>query len=227
MKRRYKLIIIILIGSILTFLINTFKTSTKTNVTSLGDGFSIGITTHNIIGKSFNDYFVNLLEKNKDLNTYNYEFSYQHQTSHELNENIKGNNIGYKSKIPIKQIIAKTDILTISIGMDEFASITSIDEIKPEMITNYIEEITQILSQIREFYDKKIILIGLYPTSNILQKDIIEINTRLKKVCGQYNTYFVDVLALSLNKEYKEETIYLNYKAHEKISQIIYSIYKK
>ena len=80
MKRRYKLLLIIIIGATLTIIINSLRVTSKTNLTSIGDGFSIGMTPYNVAGTSFNDYLKEKLENKKDLGTYNYEFSYVHQT---------------------------------------------------------------------------------------------------------------------------------------------------
>ena len=44
MKRRYKLLLIIIIGATLTIIINSLRVTSKTNLTSIGDGFSIGMT---------------------------------------------------------------------------------------------------------------------------------------------------------------------------------------
>ncbi len=62
MKRRYKLLLIILIGAILTIFINSLRVTSKTNLTSIGDGFSIGMTPYNVAGTSFNDYLKEKLE---------------------------------------------------------------------------------------------------------------------------------------------------------------------
>ena len=122
MKRRYKLILIIVFGAILTFIINSLRVSSKTNFMAIGDGFSVGMTPYNVAGTSFNDYLAEKLENKKDLGIYNHEFSYAHETIHELNEHLNDNSIGKNSRAPIKQIIAKSNYITIAIGMDEFAS---------------------------------------------------------------------------------------------------------
>lgn len=228
MKRRYKLLLIIIIGATLTIIINSLRVTSKTNLTSIGDGFSIGMTPYNVAGTSFNDYLNEKLENKKDLGTYNYEFSYVHQTIHELNEHLEENTLGKTTRIPIKQTIAKTDILTIAIGIDEFVSLSLVDNISEEMITKYLKEIDLFLLSIREFYEKDIILIGVYPTNTFSKKDAIEINSKLKTICGKYNTSFIDVLALSLNEKYylQKDSYYMNYLAHQEIAKMIYAIIK-
>ena len=228
MKRRYQLLLIIVIGIILTIIINSFHVISKTNITAPGDGLSAGMTPYNVIGTSFNDYLKEKLDKENNLSSYNYEFSYVHQTIHELNEHIDENNYGKTTKIPIKQIIAKSDIVTIAIGIDELASISLVDKVTDEMIYTYLNEMDGLLSKIRDFYEKDIIVLGLYPANNLTKKDAIEINSNLKKICGEYNAYFLDIIALSLNEKYylEKESYYMNYLAHKEIAKMIYNIYK-
>ena len=78
MKRRYKLLLIILLGVIFTFLINFITVKDKINLVSLGDGFSLGMTPYNVAGPSFNDYLKENLENKNKLGTYNNEFSIAH-----------------------------------------------------------------------------------------------------------------------------------------------------
>ena len=62
MKRRYKLLLIIIFGALLTFLINFITVKDKINLVSLGDGFSLGMTPYNVAGPSFNDYLKENIE---------------------------------------------------------------------------------------------------------------------------------------------------------------------
>ena len=229
MKRRYKLLLIILIGTILTIFINSLRVTSKTTFTSLGDGLSIGMTPYNVAGTSFNDYLKEKLEKNNDLESYNNEFSYVHQTIHELNEHLNNNDYGKKTRTPIKQIIAKSDLLTLAIGIDEFASKSQVEEITSEIINNYIADINIFLKNIREFYDKQIIVIGVYPALQFSKKDAIEVNSKIKVLCGKYNTQFLDIIATSLHEEYylEKSSYYMNYLAHKDISKTLYLMYKK
>ena len=58
-KRRYKLLFIILLGIILAIIINTTSIKSKTDLVSLGDSLSIGMTPYNVAGTRFNDYLKN------------------------------------------------------------------------------------------------------------------------------------------------------------------------
>lgn len=223
MKRRYKLLLIIVIGALITIIISNKHKSVKLNITSLGDSLSIGMTPYNVAGKSFNDYIKNKLEKKNKLNIYNNEFSESHYTLHELLEDTKKNKPSKYSKIPIQQIIEKSDIITIAIGIDEFADKSLVEDINLNLIDSYILEYSNLLQFIRDFYDNKIIVISLYPAYNFFKKDAVDVNEKLKKLCGKYNASFLDILALSLNNEYylEKNSYYLNYKAHEKIAYML------
>ena len=221
MKRRYKLLIIILVGAALTILINFVTFKNKLNLVSLGDGFSLGMTPYNVAGPSFNDYLKEYLEAKNKLANYNNEFSQAHLKAHELNDNLEDNALGKFTRIPIKQTIASAEILTISIGLDEFADLSIQNNLTSESADNYLKEMDTLLKTIREFYDKKIIIVGLYPAYKFDQKDAVEINTSLKKLAGKYNALFLDILAYYLNESYylDKTSYYLNYKAHQKISE--------
>lgn len=202
MKRRYKLILIIVLGAILTFIINSLRVSSKTNFMAIGDGLSVGMTPYNVAGTSFNDYLAEKLENKKRLGIYNHEFSYSHETIHELNEHLNNNRIGKNSRTPIKQIIAKSNYITIAIGIDEFASKSLTEKITTETIDNYINEMNTFLKNTREFYNDSIVVLGVYPANKFNKKDAIEVNSKLKILCGKYNALFLDVLAFSLHDEY-------------------------
>lgn len=224
MKRRYKLGIIILLGIVITIFINNLDKQSKDSLVALGDGLSIGMTSYNVVGTSFNDYLIDKLK----IDNYNIEFSYVNETIHELNEHITNNTQGKYSKIPIKQLIDKASIITIAIGLDELASKSLTEEITLDIIDNYIKEVDILLSSIRSFYDNNIIVIGLYPAYNLLKKDVIDINFKLKTICGKYNTSFLDILPYYLHKEYfnKESSYYMNYLAHQQMANEIYTYIK-
>ena len=180
MKRRYKLLLIIVIGAALTILINFITVKSLVNLVSIGDGFSLGMTPYNVAGPSFNDYLKDKLENKNKLDSYNNEFSKAHLTIHELNEYMEDNTLGKFTRNPIKQTIASADIITLSIGLDEFADLSLQNNLTTEKMENYISEVEKFLQTIREFYDKKIIIIGLYPAYKFDQSDAVEINNSLR-----------------------------------------------
>ena len=228
MKRRYKLLIIILLGTALAFIISMNRPKEKTSLTAIGDGLSLGMTPYKIPGTSFNDYLKELLENKKDLENYNNEFTKLHLRIKDLNDYLDKNILGKYTKLPLKQIIDKSDIVTLAIGLDEFAENSLLENITTETIDIYIKEMDKFLSAVREFYNKKIIVVGLYPANNFTKKDAIEVNENLKKLCGKYNASFIDIISISQKEEYylDQNSYYMNYLAHKKIAKYLYQIYK-
>ena len=226
MKRRYKLLLIIVIGAALTILINFITVKSLINLVSIGDGFSLGMTPYNVAGPSFNDYLKDKLENKNKLDKYNNEFSLSHLTIHELNEYMEDNTLGKFTRIPIKQTIASADIITLSIGLDEFADLSLQNNLTIEKMENYIKEYELFLQTIREFYDKEIIIIGLYPAYKFDKSDAYEINHNLKKLAGKYNCQFLDIMAYYLNDSYylDKTSYYLNYKAHQSIAENLWAM---
>ena len=228
MKRRYKLIIIIIIGAILTILINKTVIKNKVTLVSIGDSFSLAATPYNVAGTSFSDYLKEMYEDNNELEGYNNEFAMNHLTIHELNNYLEKNILGTNSRVPIKQTLAKAEVITIAIGIDEIASISLEQNINEYIINNYLEEMEMLLQSIREFSDKNIVLIGLYPANKFDKNDAITVNKELNKLCGKYKVHFLDILAESLQEEnyFSKDSYYMNYKAHKKIANMLYKVYK-
>lgn len=229
MKRRYKLLIIIIIGSLITFFIYFSSKEDKINIVALGDAISLGMTPYNVPGISYNDYLSEYYENKNLLKDYNKEFCLSHLTSEKLNYMLDKNEIGKTSHKAIKQIIEKADILTIALGTDEFADVSLRTKDYSEYISNFINEYKNILATIRTFYDKEIIILGIYPAYNLDKNNTITINKELRVLSLTYDTKFLDLLPISLNSKYYLQTTsyYMNYEAHQKIFQEILTILNK
>lgn len=223
MKRRYKLILIIIIGVILTIIINSINSVNKITFTALGDGVALGNTSYDVVGLSFNDYLKERLDSNNLLETFNNEFSINNITVTELYNYLDNNVDGSRTKIPIKQTIASSDYVTIAIGMDELNN-----NLSDEIINKYLNNMESLLKDIRVFYKKDIILLSLYKSDKLSKNNVVSINNKLKVICGKYDAYFIDVLGLSLNNKYflDANSYYLNYLAHKEIAKEIYMIIK-
>lgn len=219
MKRRYQLLLIIIVGIFLTIFINNTTVENKISYVAIGDGVSLGMTAYNVVGYSYNDYFVENIENKNKLQNYNNEFSIQHLTIEKLNDYLEDNVTGVKSKIPFKQTLAKGDIIIINIGMDEFIDLAIKNKISDAYIEKYIHDYNQFIKNIRTFYDKELIIIGLYPVYNLDKNTIYNINKGLQSIAVDNKSKFLDITAISLNEEYylDNTSYYMNYKGHKAI----------
>ncbi len=228
MKRRYKLLLIIIIGIVITILISYQNPDTKVKIMAISDGIGMGMTPYNIVGISFNDYLANYYEKSSNLSTYNKDFMISHLTIDELKEYLEKNTKGRISNVPIKQTINNSNIITISIGVEQFADLSLRTKDFTKYINKYIEDYKFVLANIRTFYDKEIIILGLYPTFNFSKNDTLIVNRKLEQIALTTNSKFLDLLPISLNKKYylKANSYYMNYEAHQKIYRDILKILK-
>ena len=187
----------------------------------MGDSFSVALTPYGVVGTSFTDYLYEELSKQNKLKNYNYDYSYNHLTIKELNELLAHNNI--KKGIPIKQLLSKANIITIAIGIDELADISLKKDIDNEDISNYISEYDKLLQVIRDFYHDRIYIIGLYPVYDFKKSRVIELNNKLRMLCGKYSVMFIDIFPYTMDKNnyYANDNYHLNYRIHKKISDII------
>lgn len=219
MKRRYKLLLIVLSGMLITFLINISTNKEQINLVALGDSFALGYIDNKIVGISFNDY---LKESINNLDSLNNEFCIRNITISSLNNLLDKNTLGKKTNIPIKQIINQADILTIAIGIDEFNYYNNYYNVD-DNIDIFLDEYTKLIDNIRTFYSKKIIIISLYPFNGITNNTILKINNGLKDISIKYKAIYLDIMAYSLNNEYfyTKDSIYLNYRAHKNIAKCI------
>ena len=167
-------------GVVFTFLINWQMTEDKISLTSLGDGVALGLTNSQVMGKSFNDYLKDDLENRHKLKEYNNEFAIEQLDLEKLNDYFEDNALGTKTKIPLKQIIAKADILTIAIGMDEIMDYQIKNKLNDKRIDDYLNNYQTLIKNIRTFYDKNIVIISLYPAFNIDKNVIYKINKELE-----------------------------------------------
>lgn len=219
---KYKILIILFISFVLTFLIYySLSNNCNINYLSIGDGVASGETPYHIDGISYNNY---LLEEMATIKTYN-DYSFQNNNISKLitiiEKNKKVNNTY------IKQLIHNANVITISVGMDEIVKYGITDEVNEEYLHSFIIQYEKLIKQIRKINDNQIIIIGFYDNTYLSKSTIIILNSHLANIADKYNAVFLDINPIIKNENYflKKESYYFNYLAHEKIAQIIkYSI---
>lgn len=215
-----KIILTCIIGSVITFLIYQHFKTDEMNILVLGDGIALGETAYNIEGYSFNDYLKDYYEQESILKEYIHEFAEMEETTETLKMKINNNYVLESTNISIQQAISKAKILTLSIGMYE---LNNKKEVTSKEITKYIKNIETILKIIRNWNDKKIILLSLYPTKKLNKEKISYVNEELKKLCETYQITYIDIEKISEKKEFffDNDNYQLNYKGHRYISEKI------
>ena len=223
-----KLIGIVIIALVGTFLIYKFTKKQAIYLLALGDSFATGMTTFQIEGYNYNDYLHDHLEKNYKLKEYNHHFTTNDDTSFKLLMKIINNHYDKNHDETLKQVLNKANIITIGIGMDELGLLSLKNGVSKEQLLDYIGNMDAILKEIREINTKQIILLGAYQSYELTQENIIFINDELRRLSSKYNVDFVSVEEIVDYPEYfgTEEKTHLNYKGHQYIFSKVSSIIK-
>lgn len=220
-----KIIFIILIGIIITFIIYNQNKNQDIYFMTLGDGLSTGMTAYNVEGYSYNDYIRDYLESEQKLEKYITGFSKTNQTVENLITSIENNYQLEETNLPIQQALAKSELITIGIGMDELANISLKTNIPTKEIEDYKKDMDHLLKLIRNFNDKKIYLLSLYKGYNISEEELNDMNSFLKQISEKYHLNYIDIQNINENPQYflLNNSYYLNYKGHNEIANRIIS----
>ena len=124
------------------------------------------------------------------------------------------------SNISITQAIAKAQVLTLAIGMDE---LNLEEEITSPIIAKYLANIEKIIQLIKIYNKKSIIVIGIYETQKISPEKANEINNNLQALCSSQDVTYIDISSVSKQESFffTPKSYYLNYQGHRYIYEQI------
>ena len=88
---------------------------------NIGDALAMGITSNNVTTEGYSIKLKNYLEENKKLKGYNSSFTNKDYRITDITKSIKYHDtvIINKDEITINELLKKSDIITISLGMNE------------------------------------------------------------------------------------------------------------
>ena len=178
-------------------------------VMSLGDELSINNKLDNK-NYTYNKYFVNKDNRLNDiLNIIKY--------NKEITKNDK--------EISIHQILKKTDILIISIGMNDiYYKLNNDTKEIYTYINNMLLNYEELLKEINRYDYKEVFILGYYNITSNYNDIFIYTNYKLKKITNNYKYTFIDLnTILKNNKKYlkKTDNFYLNKEGINKINEFI------
>lgn len=162
--KKYLKIIILIIICILVYFI--YRNSPKRNITytTLGDGYSIGINSYGKKDYGYNSYIKDFLEQNDRLYRYYDEYSYDDMMIKDLYNEITN---GVGSKKNIKQVLRETDIITLSIGLNdliykESLSSNLLSKSDEDIVDEIVMELDVLIDEIKKYSQADIYLIEYY-----------------------------------------------------------------
>lgn len=223
MKRKYKLIIIILISAVFTYLIYFFNKEDKLNIVALGDGIASGQTSYNIDGISFNDYIKEYYDNKKLLNNYDSKYAYKNYKISELIHDLRSNDLKVDEELYVKQIIHKANIITICFGEEELVKLSITKDLDTDYLRKFINEYDHLLYMLKEITDAKIVIVGFYENKYLDKSKVIILNSEISNIAIKHESLFINIGDLLLNKEYylDNNSYYFNYKGHKTIAEMI------
>lgn len=225
---------ILLILSLTTIIISKLTTKNITYL-SLGDGYSKGINSYGIIDYGYSDYLKDNILKKKKLKYYTKELSKKDILINDLILDISEKQIK-ENNISIKQLLRETDIITLSIGLNDLKyELELTNNPNQEQINQVVNKVykkyLKLKNEINKYYKNKIYLIG-YPEKNIKDYNLL---IAIKKLNNKYKEdkeiIYVDTSKIINNKIYwsNPNSIYPNIKGYKQIATYINNLanYKK
>lgn len=225
-KKHYKLIIFLLIVFII-FLIYKDNHVKYFNYTSLGDGYALGVNSYGVEEYGYSDFIQEKLRENNKLKLYTKSFAEKDQSINSLYETIVTNE---KKKIDnternIRQILRESDLVTLTIGLNDIiyqVSITrQINEYQLNRIIDKVEiELTQLIKEIKQYYPKDLYVIG-YPNLPIENSYIREGIKKLNEIYKEMdNIIYIDTTSIIDREDFLQSIcLYPGKKGYYKISE--------
>ena len=162
-KKNLKIIILILV-CILVYII--YKDSPKRNITylTLGDGYSIGINSYGKKDYGYNNYIKDYLDKENRLYKYYEEYSSEEMMIKDLYNQIVN---GSGRKKNIKQVLRETDIITLSIGLNdliykESLSNKLLSKSNDDIVSEIIIDLDILIDEIKKYSQADIYIVEYY-----------------------------------------------------------------
>ena len=170
-QKHYKFIILLLV-IFLIYIIFITNNSNNLNYTALGDAYALGVDSYERVDYGYSDYLKDYLSKKQKLNFYTKSYCEKDMSIEKLLYAIITNKkMTYKNKkMNLKEILRESDMLTLTIGINDlFYKVSITPNLTTEKINFILNEIdtslTTLLEEIQKYYPGKIIFIGYYETS--------------------------------------------------------------
>lgn len=200
-----KKIIFILILFLTCYIIHTKTQDNKIYYLSLGDAISKGSTPYSETGQGYSDYIKDYLKQNNLLEGYNKTFTSKYNRITDMINQLdtsKETIIGTK-KITINQLISKSDLITISLGMNEiYYKLLTDNNNTYEYINTMMEDIDILFNKISKLNHRKILVLNYYNITTTNQDIFNYANIKLKEITKKYGFEYIDIASI-LNKNPK------------------------
>lgn len=223
-----KKIITILSCILIVFLIFIFAKDNKINYLSIGDTLTRGINSYDTYGNGYNDYVKNYLKRNNLLRSFNSDY-YNNSIIGFESDIINNKTIVINDKeYYIKKMLRESDLLVISIGMDELAYYFNSDVNKVHQeFDKMLLNLEDFINVIRDYAKNKVLFVGYYNPSDRYSSDIDElfyyIENSLEKMLNKYDVDYIKLYEKVKENKYLDnsDNYHLNSKGYLMIANEI------
>ena len=206
MKKILKILILILL-LLIVYLIYIFFKNDKLNYIALGDSVAEGMNPYGEIGYSYTDYIANYLKKEKKLSYYTKKYTKSGYITENVINDIENNN-------ELKKDLRESDLVTISIGANDFLkhikigemSVDNIREIKTKIATVF-PNIEETIKEVKKYAKNQVIIVGYYnpipflfnTNGNDLDILFAYMDDEYQKIADKYDCDYVSLYLLFKN----------------------------
>ena len=184
-----KKIIFITFVFVAVFFIYSLNAKEKIYYLSIGDHLSYGINNFNRVSNGYSNNIKNYY-KNNLSNYVNYSNINDYRVNDLINDINYNKVIKYKNQeLKLQNILVKSNLITLSIGMNEFINKKNINY---DYVDEILKEIESLFEIMRKYNKDKIYFLGFYNVIN--NKRIIEYaNKRVEKLCIKNEINYVNI----------------------------------
>lgn len=247
-KKHLKFLITFLaLGLIMT--IYVVSADKKITYVALGDSVAYGQDPYGKPGYSYADYLKNYLSKNDLLRAYTKEFTKSGLRTTDLINDIRSSKtITFNKEIQsIKKILREANLVTISIGANDFLEQISFNldrnqllnvEVLQQKVDEIIPQVEETIKEVKKYAKGNILVIGYYnPLPQVLKYNVKEmdqlfayVNEKYQTICKKEEVYYIDVYEeIKAHPEYSPNPldIHLNAAGQEEIAKKIIAYLEK
>lgn len=200
---------------------------------NIGDGLAMGITSNNVTTEGYGIKVKNYLYEKERLKGYNDSFTNKDYRITDVLKSIKYHEkvVINNDEITINELLKKSDIITISLGMNElyYKLLLNKDNIYTYM-DDMLEDMKELLEEIDRYNHKKVIVLGYYNVTGINDDIFTYINYNLYKIANNQGFEFIDLNKYLNDTSYFYENSNIYYpkkEVYDKIFEIIVDKIKK
>ena len=211
MKKRQKLLLMVIIITAIIFIMYKLFYNDKITYIALGDSLAEGRNAYGEINYGYSDIIADSLKENHKLKTYTKKYTESDTKVEDIIESLE-------TSSELKKELREADLVTISIGANDFLSRINKNNLNINEITNYKNIVAEIIpgidnciKELKKYAKKDLIIVGYYNPIpflfNTSEKDLDSlfsyIDDEYNKIAKKYNvTYISNYQLFKKNDDY-------------------------